>query len=314
MTARAVTPVRDRVSRVANRHAPALARTIRYLLDRPWWTPTELADAARRGDYTAIIDRSGLTKTAEPEPEDLVELLLKVIVDAAATVTVPGAATSVAGGSHPQAALWARRQAATLITQVTEETRRAVRQIIAHAISYGDPPATVARDLAAVVGLDARSAQAITNYRAQLEAAFQADRPLSALTARFSAAPSRLPAGARALDTEGRVDALVGKYRDRLLDRRAQNIARFETQTAVHRGQDIVWQDALAGRPDLRRRARRVWIATSGACPICTELDGQTIGFDDEFTADAAQGVVGQLPPAHVACRCSEGLRFDEEP
>ena len=283
------------------------------LLDQPAWTVAELEDLVRRGDFAAILDRSGVTKAA---PDDWYDLIVNMIVDAAATVDLPQA--TVVGPSHPQVVLWASRYAGSTIRQVTEETRAAIRALIVDALAFGGPPRVIARDIASVVGLDSRSAQAVVNYRRELEAALREQRSIAALRRRWSLAPGRRPPGSAHLDIDGRIDAMTEAYRSRLLRRRAENIARTELQIAVHRGQDIVWQDVLGRDRDLRGRAARVWIATEGArtCALCSALDGQVVGFDDEFSGPASTArdaeivTVGQLPPRHPSCRCTTGLRF----
>ena len=292
----------NRLGRVADRHYRRAVKLIFALLSQPARSVAEIEDLARKGDFAAILDRAGVTKA---EPDDWYDLVLTVIVEAASATQLADIVVEVTE-SHPQAVLWASRHAGQLITGVTEETRRAVRAIIARAIGEGGPPRVIAQDFADIVGLDARSAGAVVNYRRALEDALAAERPPRALQARYRLAPGRLPAGApRTIG--GQIDALVEQYRDRLLRRRGENIARTEIQRAAHQGQEIVWQETFLRRPDLRRRARRVWIATEGprTCALCRALHGQTIGFDSEFQGplstrgDAEVGAVGQLPPRH---------------
>jgi len=84
---------------------------------------------------------------------------------------------------------------------------------------------------------------------------------------------------------------------------RADLIARHETMLAADEGQRQGWaQAAEAGLlpPD----ARRVWITTPDErlCPVCEPLEGMTAPLDGEYPG----GFEG--PPAHVQCRCTEGI------
>lgn len=85
-------------------------------------------------------------------------------------------------------------------------------------------------------------------------------------------------------------------------DDRADVIARTETMAAANEGQRDAWDQAVEDGL-LPEDARRVWIATSDACPICEELDGQETTLDGEYPDDGGDG-----PPAHPNCRCTEGI------
>lgn len=84
---------------------------------------------------------------------------------------------------------------------------------------------------------------------------------------------------------------------------RARLIARHETMNAASIGQRESWSQAVdAGLLD--EGSKRTWIVTGDdkTCPICEELDGATADLDGEYPG----GYEG--PPAHVACRCTEGI------
>lgn len=84
---------------------------------------------------------------------------------------------------------------------------------------------------------------------------------------------------------------------------RADMIARTEVMTAANEGQREGWDQAVeAGLlPD---DSKVEWIATSGCCDDCDELDGETRDIDGEYDdADAGDG-----PPLHPNCRCTEGI------
>lgn len=89
---------------------------------------------------------------------------------------------------------------------------------------------------------------------------------------------------------------------------RAQLIARTETMRAVNTGQRFVFDDA---RDDglIPEDAELEWIATEDkvTCPICADLDGERIGFDEGFDVD---GDILDHPPAHPNCRCTVGLVY----
>ena len=103
---------------------------------------------------------------------------------------------------------------------------------------------------------------------------------------------------------------LTDKYRDQLLTKRANLIARTETIKAQAQGRKDAWQVAEDGGqlPPVMRR----WMSPppssdpNAPCEICLDLDGTTAGLKDPYKSSLIGEVEG--PPAHPACRCSESL------
>lgn len=224
--------------------------------------------------------------------------------------------------TNPAAVDRARRLAGQLISRISFESREAIRSIISAGLAEGTDIPAMAREVRQVVGLDSRSARALRSYRRKLSENLGAGRTFD-LRSRFSLAPARSPV--RVDSAAERLEAMSGKYRERLLRHRARTIARHESITASNQGQDVLWR--LMQREGLidPTRAKRVWISTMDdrTCSICLPLDGQVIEFLGEWVSDTLQKpgaapeprtdvvVIGTSPPSHVACRCSQGLRFD---
>lgn len=106
----------------------------------------------------------------------------------------------------------------------------------------------------------------------------------------------------------------TGDYKelyDEILDavgdpERAKLIARHEPMVAVHEGQREAWRQAVkAGL--LIPTATRQWIVVGDdkVCPVCEELDGATAKLGRSYKAG---GQTYSGPPAHIKCRCSEGI------
>jgi hypothetical protein len=104
-------------------------------------------------------------------------------------------------------------------------------------------------------------------------------------------------------DWEDAFDEILAAVGD---DARATLIARHESMTAVSEGQREAWDQAVE-EGLLTGDEKRTWIVTpdDALCPICDGLDGQTASLDGTYTSD---GEEYDGPPAHVACRCTEGL------
>lgn len=88
---------------------------------------------------------------------------------------------------------------------------------------------------------------------------------------------------------------------------RATLIARHETMAAVSEGQREAWEQAV-DEGLLTGDERRIWIITPDdkLCPICEGLEDKTADLNGMYEGDDGETYEG--PPAHVACRCTEGL------
>lgn len=126
-----------------------------------------------------------------------------------------------------------------LITAITEETRRATKEVIKIGIVNGQSMPTIARNLTVVTDLPYRWAAAVVNRNVKMQAA-----GVSADIANKKAAA----------------------YHKRLLRKRRLMIARTETGIAQAQG-------SLQGYKTVGVQKVRFY-AAHGACPICADLDG----------------------------------------
>lgn len=88
---------------------------------------------------------------------------------------------------------------------------------------------------------------------------------------------------------------------------RADLIARHESMLAAGEGQRQGWDQAVdAGL--LTGDEERVWIVTGDekVCPICEGLEDARAKLGEPYTGDDGEEYDG--PPAHVQCRCTEGI------
>jgi SPP1 gp7 family putative phage head morphogenesis protein len=188
---------------------------------------------------------------------------------------------------------WVERHAAELVTEVTDETRKAIRKIITRAFVEGLPPRQSAELLRRVVGLHSRDEDAVANLR---------DRIVESPGGKVFAGKTAIRVPEKGM-SNARLRQTLTTYADKLLNRRALLIARTETIRGSNEGQNQLWKQAVnAGQ--LPRTANRVWIATEDerVCPTCSNLDGKIAKINGSFE--------GQFdgPPAHPACRCTTGL------
>jgi hypothetical protein len=186
---------------------------------------------------------------------------------------------------NPYSRVYIRERSSRLIVQITEETREAVKDILDRAIREGDAPYVIRKRIGNTVGLFSRWAKAVDNRYGALIAA-------------------GVP--------EAEASKEAAKYAKRLRERRGQNIAITETVSASNQGTLHSWQVAQDNQW-VPSDAKKQWISAFGSartCEFCSALHSVIVGVNDSFP-DVGLGRVA-APPAHVNCRCTMGLVFDQ--
>jgi SPP1 gp7 family putative phage head morphogenesis protein len=187
---------------------------------------------------------------------------------------------------NPRAVAWITKHTGDLIAGFADVD--AVRAIVKRAFNQGFAPRIAARLIRSVIGLNAPQAEAVANLRDRIAAS----------------AGGTIQAGSKLLRVppepdEEFVDAACSAYSDRLLKQRAETIAHTESMRASNQGQIELWNQAIEdGMLDGTEGKR--WVATPDkvVCDICADLDGETVGLDEEFST-------GEDPPQHPNCRCT---------
>lgn len=135
----------------------------------------------------------------------------------------------------------AEKFAGELVTNVTKETKKAIRTHIAAGIKEGKSMPKIGKELRTVVGLNDKQAKAAINYRSALKEKYP----------KLSAAE---------------LDAKTSKYRGKVLRQRGVTIARTETARAQNLGY-------IQGLEDVGVVEVEFQVA-GGACEICEALNG----------------------------------------
>lgn len=195
--------------------------------------------------------------------------------------------------TNPQAVAWVEKHGAELVTEITDETRRALRRIMTRAFVDGIPPVQAAKQIRKTVGLTSAGEEAVNNLRTKI-----LENPGARIYA--GKVPIRVPEKGM---SKSRLREVLASYSDRLVRQRSLLIARTETIKASNEGQNQLWKQA-SQQGLLPRNAKRVWLAAGDerTCPICSELDGKTAPLNGSFEGKF------DGPPAHPACRCTTGL------
>lgn len=182
--------------------------------------------------------------------------------------------------TNPRAQQFAATQTATMVTQISEGTKDAIRAIIERGFSEGLTPQQMAMEIRQVVGLTDRQALAVANFRA----------------------------GLMADGIEGDVLAnRVNKYAQAQLRYRGTMIARQETLSASNAGQRELWMQA-ADKGLLSADQEREWILTPDGrlCPNCERMDGSRVKLNEPWQTPAGPVMIPQQ--IHPMCRCAQGL------
>lgn len=230
-----------------------------------------LRDALMGEEVTYTAQHVTHVKVLEAKRKSLPDLLFDTLVSGA-RAKLPIGMTFDA--TNPAAIAWAHDHAAELIKEISDHVQDAIRLTVVQSFEEGIAPRDVAKLIRSNIGLTDRDAGAVMKK----QIAWLAD----------GVAPEKATARAE-------------RYADKLLRSRADTIARTEGMRAANEGQRQLWDQAVdAGLVDAATQ-QKVWIATDDACPECQEVDGETVGLDEDFS-------VGSDPPLHPNCRCTIGL------
>lgn len=198
---------------------------------------------------------------------------------------------------NPGVTNWIDDHSSKLITEVSDETRKAVANSISEMMTNHETPSRRAKMIYDAVGLTTRQAIAVQKYRENL-----------------------IGLGL----TEERMDRMVEQRRLKALRYRAEMISRTESIRGLNQGQVEAWNQAADRGLVDRTVAIKQWIVTKDdrLCPTCrmiTEDGRDKVKLDQEFTiihyrelADGTLVQTGQsttpAPPAHPNCRCAVTL------
>jgi Phage Mu protein F like protein len=188
-----------------------------------------------------------------------------------------GLTTGSFNRNDPRALAFAQAQAGRLVTNVTDTTRERINSIIQDAFTNQRTVAQTAATLRSAVGLTERGERAVSNaYDREFQRQVKDGVPES-----------------KAAEIAQRTADVAAA---RSLKSRAMTIARTEIKRAENAGRFLqAAQNVESGLMD--PNSLKEWVA--GDCPICAELDGVRVQWDEDFPI----GV--QMPPAHPNCVCN---------
>lgn len=181
------------------------------------------------------------------------------------------------------ATAWIKDHGAELVTNLAKDQVAALNAMVGHISGYtAITPDEAARMMRPCIGLTKPQAVANLRYRESVKDAY------------LKAHPNGKPETA-----ERKAKEAAARYAARQHRYRAQMIARTELAFGYNAGHHGATKDAQA--QGYIGDCKKKWLTAydERVCPICSAMDGETVGMDDPFS----NGV--QLPPAHPHCRCA---------
>ena len=296
--------VRERVKRVSVKDVESgvLAQDVEAILE---------AAGLSRGDVTMLSEaiRSGYVRGAVAE------------------AAVAGVLFDV---TNVQAEKWLREMSSRMVVEITEKQRDAIKTVLEAGMQAGRNPRSVALDIVGrvtpsgkreggIVGLHDTFASYVTNAREELVNLDPHYLTRTRRDKRFDKMIERAIKNDTPLTAE-QVDAITGRYADRLLKTRGDTIGRTEALTSISSGREQAWQQAVgAGEVD-PKYVTRVWSATMDKRTRASHaaMDGQerplNVPFDDgegnemRFPGDTE---LGASAGSTINCRCMLQIKVD---
>ena len=180
---------------------------------------------------------------------------------------------------NERAVKWAAKNTNKLVTDITKETRKALRGLISTKIKEGKSIAKVGREIRSFVGLNHIQAGALDKFKTKL-------------TAKYSKMPGGLTSKRIA-----RLEKMVAREARKKLRYRAEMIARTETSNALSEG-------TIEGyKADGMKYMK--FVSSADACIECLGYDGNI------YRPEEGSGLI----PIHPNCRCSwSPLTIEDRP
>lgn len=275
----------------------------------------KLRAALDSGNIDTVMQVLGLDRDLGALEPALLKPLQDVVQTAAGGALEATPALAARGGQlamrfdmiNPHTVQSVRTYGFNLIRQITDDTRDGIRQIVANAMEFGGHPSQQARQIRGLIGLTDNQAAAVTNFRRLLT-----EKDREALTRalrdrRFDGTLNRALGENPTVDlSPEKVDQMVERYAARMLDARANNIARTETINAARLGTQNAWVQAAENGLLEYGKIRQGWMVTPDdrLCIYCAEVPllnphGVPLGHQFKTALGPVDG-----PTLHPQCRC----------
>lgn len=202
------------------------------------------------------------------------------------------------------------------IEGLTAEQQDQVLEILTDAVEQGQNPIETARYLSDVIGLTPYQQGMVESYRGLLESNSSQALDRALRDRRFDSTVEN------AIDqndflAQSTIDTMVDRYRERLVDMRAETIARTEALRVTESVRASSMDDAIEQAGIDRSLVVKQWSATHDSRTRDTHrgLDGQARLIDDPFDSESGAQLMhpgdSDAPPEEVInCRCTTAYQI----
>jgi hypothetical protein len=327
------------IEALAASYEPKITKAILALLDQQGAALDldKLAAALASGNVGAVM--AMLVETFGTLSDALEDAIWAGGIAAAAAVnaTTIGGTTFIFNRLNPFLIQWMQNYTLSLIREINASTREAVRLQITNGIMAGTGPVAQARQIKQIVGLTKTQAQAVANFRAELESfhlknsagSWNLGGEISRRNNRqvFALGPDGKPkdgilsrrlrdfrhdkALKAALESgkplsPAKIDQMVAAYARKYRKYRAETIARTESMRAMNMGVQEGFRQAVVDGKLSEAQIRRYWKVAKDerTCETCSpvpKMNKTGVMMGEPFKTP--KGPV-TLPPLHPNCRC----------
>lgn len=213
-----------------------------------------------------------------------------------------------------------------LVSEFSDQQRRATRQALIRGVTAGANPREQARAFRDSIGLTTRQERAVDNYRRALRDLDGAALSRRLRDRRFDGTVRRAIREGEPL-SEAQIDRMVRRYRERFRKHRAEVIARTESLRSVHRGSREMFEQSIESGLLSADQLTREWNTagdgrvrdfSGGAQTSHQSMQGQKqVGMDEPFVSGAGNRAL--IPTEFgvgfedIQCRCVVGTRMSLE-
>lgn len=209
-----------------------------------------------------------------------------------------------------------------LVTNFTDQQRRATQQALVDGITQGKNPREIARAFRDSIGLTPQQEQWVRNYERQLSDLDRGALSRELRDRRFDGSVRRAIDNGEPL-TRQQIDRMVDRMRQRTLKLRAETIARTEGLRAAHEGTNEMYRQAIESGQLGADQLIRIWNTagdgrvrdfSTGAPTSHVTMNGQQRLVGEPFVSGA--GNLSLHPGAFgvgiedINCRCRVSTRI----
>lgn len=223
----------------------------------------------------------------------------------------------IVGTANPKIREFIDSQVGNLVVDITEESRKSIRNAVTQSFNQGLTPRQTASIMQQSVGMtEKQNIQLMNRQLKEFERRDRLQRRLSSLDAKGlsgSKSARKIRQDLRSL-TDDRIQKRTEQFAGRLQKNRSITIARTELTRSVNQGQVETWLAAADEGLIDRESARKIWVVVPDdrLSNICADLDGKTVALNEKFFVNQT-GAMVDGPPAHPNCRSAVSLVFEEE-